>query len=184
MVGSELNKFFLTEAEKAAKTAGVSVQFLSGDMREIDFEAEFDVALNMFTAMGYFDNDADDETFFAGVYKSLKPGGRFLVDFMNRDWLIRNFRDKDWRELPDGTLLAIERVYDPIRGRNTDKRIKVTQAGERSISADSTLRLYTTKELVDLAEKVGFTFKEAFGDFAGGSLKLDSRRAILHFEKL
>ena len=183
VTGYELNQFFLSEAEKATKEADVSVHFLQGDMRELAFDAEFDVALNLFTAMGYFDKDEDDVAFLAGVYKSLKSGGQFLIDFINRDWLIRNFREKDWRELPDGSLLVIERLYEPILGRNTDRRTKVTKDGVMTDSVGSALRIYTANELVKMAENVGFTFKEAFGDFEGNPLKLDSRRTILHFEK-
>lgn len=182
VTGSELNKFFLSVAQKAADDAGVSVRFEQGDMREINFDSEFDVVLNLFTAMGYFDNDEDDQKFMAGVHCALKPGGQFLLDFMNRNWLIRNFKAKDWRELPSGALLLVEHEYDDIRGRNLDRRTKIKD-GVVSETATTSLRIYTTNELVSMAESVGFTFKEAFGDFEGNPLGLNSRRTILQFVK-
>lgn len=182
VTGSELNRFFLSEAQKAATADGVSVRFEQGDMRELDFDNEFDVALNLFTAMGYFDTDEDDSKFLAGVYRSLKPGGQFLLDFMNHSWLMRNFKEKWWSELPDGTLLLTEREYDIVRGRNIDYRTKIKD-GKTSETKTTSLRVYTTSELVSMAESVGFTFQESFGDFEGNLLKLDSRRTILLFEK-
>jgi SAM-dependent methyltransferase len=182
VTGSELNRFFLSEAQKAAEAAGVSVRFEQGDMRELNFDGEFDVALNLFTAMGYFDNDEDDMKFMAGVYRALKPGGQFLLDFMNRNWLIQNFKAKDWRELPSGALLLIEREHDDIRGRNLDRRTKIKD-GVVGETATTSLRVYTTNELVSMAENVGFTFNEAFGGFESNPLGLNSRRTILHFEK-
>ncbi len=41
VTGSELNRFFLDEARKAAETAGVSIRLCPSDMRELDFRNEF-----------------------------------------------------------------------------------------------------------------------------------------------
>lgn len=182
VTGSELNRFFLSEAQKAAEAVGVSVRFEQGDMRGLNFDEEFDVVLNLFTAMGYFDTDEEDRKFMAGVYRALKPGGQFLLDFMNRNWLIRNFKARDWCELPSGALLLTEREHDDVRGRNIDWRTKIRD-GVVGETVMTSLRVYTTNELVAMAESVGFTFKEAFGDFEGNPLELNSRRTILHFEK-
>lgn len=38
VVGQDLNSFFLEKAEEAAKEAGVQVQWVQGDMREVSFE--------------------------------------------------------------------------------------------------------------------------------------------------
>lgn len=76
VTGFELNEFFLQEARKAAEAVGVNVRFEQGDVRELTYNGEFDVALNLFTAMGYFDTDEDDLRFLAGVHKALKPGGK------------------------------------------------------------------------------------------------------------
>ena len=181
VTGVELNKFFLEVAQKAADEAKVSLQFKQEDMRELNFDAEFDVALNLFTAMGYFEDDEDDRKFMTGIYRSLKPGGQFLIDFMNRNWLIRNFKARDWNELPDGTFLLTERKHDDIRGLNSDRRIEIRN-GVVSETATS-LRVYTTNELVSMAESVGFTLKESFGDFEGTPLGIKSSRTILQFVK-
>lgn len=182
VTGLELNRFFLSEAQKQAETVGVSVQFKQSDMREINFNNEFDVALNLFTAMGYFDNDEDDVKFISGVYRALKPNGQFLIDFINFTYIIRIFKNKDWCELSNGTLLLTERKHDLIRGCNLDCRSKIRN-GVISNSKTTSLRVYTTKELISMAENVGFTFIDVFGDFEGNPLSIDSRRTILQFMK-
>lgn len=181
VTGSELNEFFLQEARKTAEATGVNVRLVQGDMRELAFDSEFDVALNLFTAMGYFDTDEDDIRFLAGAHKALKPGGKFLLDFMNRNWLIRNFKEKDWRDLPDGSKLLIEREFDDIHGYNRDRRTKIKKGEEKTMT--TSLRIYTPNELVRMAESVGFTFEESFGNFDGDPLTLNSRRIILWFSK-
>ncbi len=182
MTGVDLNTFFLKKAQEEADAQGVKMRLQQGDMRNISFENEFDVALNLFTALGYFEEDEDDRKVFAGVLRSLKSGGQFLVDFMNRDRLIRNFRKNDWRALLDGSVILYDRNYDPIRGRNDDQRIRIKRGEEPQVS-ETRLRIYTPTELVKMAESVGFTFKEAYGDFDGTPLTMESRRVILIFLK-
>ena len=63
----------------------MSVQFQRDDMRELTFDGEFDVVINMLTAMGYFDIDEDDVRFLTGVHRALRSGGRFFLEFINRN---------------------------------------------------------------------------------------------------
>lgn len=182
VTGSELNRFFLDEARKAAETAGVSIRLCPSDMRELDFRNEFDVVLNLFTSMGFFDNDVDDANFMAGVHSALKPGGKFLIDFVNRNWLTKNLKKKDWRKLSDGTILLIEREYDDISGRKLDHRTKI-QNGIVGITTTISQRIYSTNELVSMAKSVGFSLEKALGNFDGTALNLTSRRTILCFKK-
>lgn len=182
VTGFDLNLFFLSKAQEEADTASVSVRFKQGDMRKLNFDSEFDVVLNLFTAMGYFDSDEDDVRFMAGVHRALKPKGKFLIDYINRNWVIRNFKSNDWCKLLDGTLLLTKRCYDDVNGRNIERLTKIKN-GVVIDTFTTSVRLYTTSELISMAERVGFTFKEAFGDFIGNPLKIDSRRTVLHFEK-
>ena len=58
----------------AREAAGMNVRFVQGDMREIPFRAEFDAVVNMFTAFGYFDSEADDQRVIDGAAAALKTG--------------------------------------------------------------------------------------------------------------
>lgn len=182
VTGAELNEFFLNHAQTKAKDSGVRVSWDQVDMRELSYEQEFDVAINMFTSLGYFATDAEDEQFMAGVYQALRPGGQFLLDFMNRNRVLRDFKANGWEQLPDGSILLIEREYDDLEDRMYDRRKRVVGGEVRDI-VTTTLRLYTTKELLVMAERAGFLFAEAYGDFAAGPLELDSPRLLLRFSK-
>lgn len=182
VTGSELNRFFLDEAQKAAETAGVSIHLCQSDMRELDFNNEFDVALNLFTSMGFFDKDEDDVRFVTGVHSALKPGGKFLIDFVNRNWLTKNLREKDWRRFPDGTILLVEREYDEIFGRKFEHRTKI-QNGIVGTTTTISQRIYSTNELVSMINSAGLKLINTYGDFQGNPLTLNSRRTILVFKK-
>ena len=61
VTGLDLSEEYLTIARSAAYEADVEVRLVQGDMREIPFRGEFDAVVNMFTAFGYFDSEADDQ---------------------------------------------------------------------------------------------------------------------------
>ena len=37
----------------------------------------------MFTSFGYFETRDEDLAIFRGVHRALRPGGRFVLDFLN-----------------------------------------------------------------------------------------------------
>lgn len=188
--GVDLNQHFLETARR--QWSADYMRFIQADMRELDFHGEFDLVLNLFTAMGYFEDDKDDERFFAGVFRALKPGGKFLVDYLNRDRLLREFQPRDWRKLPDGSIVITERQYDILSGRMHDKRITIKD-GEVRREVTSSIRFYSPHELITMAQRVGFLFEIAYGDFteqelgekklASEPLTINSPRSILVFQR-
>lgn len=94
VTGVDLSKEYLKRARERAKEERVKVKFVQKDMREVDFSQEFDGAINMLMSFGFFGED-DNIRVIEGVQNSLKKGGKFLIELMNRDWLVRNFRERD-----------------------------------------------------------------------------------------
>jgi SAM-dependent methyltransferase len=60
VTGYDSSEPFLEQARASAAARGVAVHWLRGDMRALPFAAEFDAAINVFTAFGYFDDPEDD----------------------------------------------------------------------------------------------------------------------------
>ena len=65
------------------------LHFYVHDMRKLFRTNYFDVVLNLFTSFGYFENNRDDSATINAVYKSLKPEGIFVLDFMNAKKVIK-----------------------------------------------------------------------------------------------
>lgn len=59
------------------------LHFFVHDMRKIFRADYFDHTLNLFTSFGYFENQKDDLAVIDSVYKSLRSGGVFVLDFLN-----------------------------------------------------------------------------------------------------
>lgn len=183
VTGQDLNVFFLAEARKAARRAGVKVRWVQGDMRQIPFESEFDVALNLFTAFGYLESDEEDQLALEQVARALKPGGRFVLDVMNHDWMVRNFLERSWQELSDGSVILTERNFDHVSGRNLETRTRISRTGKRE-TLDLPLRIYTAVELARMFQLVGLRVLEMYGDYKGKPLTFDSNRCIILAQKI
>lgn len=184
VTGQDLNSFFLGEAKKAAKRAGVSVRWVRGDMREIPFEDKFDVALNLYNAFGYLEGDEEDQRALDQAAKALKRGGRFVLDIMNRDYIARTYREKvkDWQQFSDGSAVLVERQFDLATGRSVQKRIRILKNGKRKEFL-LFFRMYAAAELDVMFRKAGLTLKQRYGSFNADPLTPDSTRHILIAEK-
>ena len=182
VTGQDLNGFFLEEAKKAAAQAEVSVRWNKGDMREIPFENEFDISLILFTAFGYLESDEEDQKALDAVARTLKRGGKFVLDVINRDRVVRNYRSNHWAKLSDGSVVLTEAEFDHATGRNNEKRTRIGTDGKRE-EFSLPLRMYTVVELAAMFRKAGLTLKEMYGSYNADPLTFDSKRYILIAEK-
>jgi SAM-dependent methyltransferase len=183
VTGVDLSKFFLQKARETAEGMGVVLDLRHGDMREVSLDSEFDAAVNLFTSIGYFDDDADDQIVFNNICNALKQGGRFIIDFINHDYTVRNLRHQDWRVLPNGSTLLVAHNYDVLSGKMIDRRVTIPQEGEPREITKLSCRMYTPVELVKMGTAAGLRLEEVFGDFTGGDLSIDSKRVLLVFSK-
>jgi SAM-dependent methyltransferase len=178
VTGVDLSEPSLARARDAAESDGVKATFLRSDMREIDFEAEFDAVLNLWSAFGYFDDQADDERVLAAVARALRPGGAFLLEQINPLMLLRRFREHYWEELEGGAIMLDERRYDIATGRTEAFWTIIREDGSRATFAHS-VRLYTPAELFAMMGRAGLRVETTWGSWEGDPLELDSRRLIV-----
>jgi SAM-dependent methyltransferase len=182
MSGLELSALHLRLARRAAKEAGVSVRWHRADMRDIPWEGEFDAIINMFTSFGYFESEEEDFKVLAGVARALGPGGRFLLDTINREMLVRHWEEHRWQEGGGGILRLEDRRFDFLAGRQYNRVLSIHPDGTRN-EREIDLRLYTLKELGDMLSQAGLAILQTWGGFDGRDYDLDSRRMIVLSEK-
>ena len=181
--GLDLSAYHLRLAKAAARRAGVEVEWLHGDMREIPGRARrFDAVINCFTSFGYFESEQEDQRVLDAIARALRPGGRFLIDTMNHDWLMRNFRASEWHERPDGSMMLERRVYDILTGRIDVEWLFITPEGKRRQQSHS-VRLYTYTELAAMLAQAGLAVQRTWGGMDGRDFSMDSPRMIVLAEK-
>jgi SAM-dependent methyltransferase len=98
-------------------------------MRHIPFEEEFDAAINLVTAFGYLESHKEDQQVVKEVARALRPRGKFVLDIINRERVIRLYRDNYWRGLEDGSAALTEGKFDFVTGRNYERRVRIWKDG-------------------------------------------------------
>ena len=184
MVGLDLAMPLLQKGLNEAQRRNLSIKFVHGDMRELNFDKVFDGIFNVQTSFGYF-NDLTNYRVLQRIFRALKPGGRFLVETINRDFVVDDLPMRIWWE---GTeCLILEEVdYDFMLSTLQIKRSFVFEDSNRDPwEQHINIRLYTPAELSSLMRRAGFEVLELNGDYAipGAFFGAASRRSILIAER-
>jgi SAM-dependent methyltransferase len=179
LTGIDLTPGFLDIARKEALDLGLSVNYLQGDMRQIDFYEQFDRILLLFTAFGYFE---DHENFLVlqNMACALKPGGLLVFDIHNRDTFLKGFSPYNVTE-KEGNLMIDRHTFDSLTGRLTNRRIVIRNGVRRD--KPYSVRMYNPSEIKLLLAQAGLVIIKLFGDWDSTPISSDSRRMIIIAKK-
>ncbi len=174
VTGLDADAFFLDRARADAAVRGVEVEYVQGDMRELPWSERFDAVVNWFTSFGYFD-DEGNKAWLETARRTLKPGGRLVIDVHSRDVFMRNRMPAAVFER-DGDLVVDRFRFDVETGREETERWIVRDGQVRKTVYS--VRFYTFTELRDLLLDAGFSSVEAVGH-DGQPLTLETRRMVV-----
>lgn len=177
VVGLDYSAPYLKRARAVAQEQGLSVGVVQGDMRAIPFNGRFDAVINLFTSFGYFECEEDHLRVLQEVHKSLKPGGRVLLEMANRDWLVRHFQAHNWHQFENFIVLE-ERSFVAEKDRVETRWVKLHPDGRRKESVSS-IRLFTVRELLDLCSRAGLKPLGYYGGLKGEPWGLDKNRLVV-----
>jgi len=176
VTGVDLSPYLLRRAKTHATSAGVKIEWVHADMRRFVRPNAFDLTLSMFTSFGYFSQEQDNLQVLRNVWKSLKPGGCFLLDVMGKEIMARRWEGLVFHESGDGGLLIERRRVVNHWKHIENEWIHVKGLGSTSFSFR--LRLYSAQELEDALREVGFSSIQIFGDFDGTEYGIAASRLI------
>ena len=178
----DLNKKFLDIAKKEAERKVIKLQTIQADMRDLNFDKEFDGVINLFTSFGYLETEEDNLHVLRQVYRSLKPGGKFLIDVINKKWILENYRERDWRKVDD-LLVLVQRNFNGKTSRNRVQFTIIDTKNCKTYSTGQNIRLYSYPELESLFLKTGFKIVGRYGKLDGEEFNEKSLRIVLVGEK-
>lgn len=173
---------YVDEVRVRADEAGLDLQTHVSDMRQFKSPSSFDLALNLFTSFGYFDDEDQNQRVLQVYFDSLKSGGMLVMEMAGKELVARDFRPRDWRDFDDGTLLLEEREIGPDWSSITNRWTLVLADGARHQYTFSH-RLYAGSELRKMLDHVGFIDIDIFGDFDGAPYDDDASRLIAFARK-
>jgi SAM-dependent methyltransferase len=160
VVGYDLSLYQLALAGEVAAERQQKINFLQGDVREMAFEEMFDGIYCWNTSFGYFE---EEKNLWVAqrIFRALRPGGMFLLDVINRDFVAQQAPSQVWYE-GDACVCMDDMALDFITSRLKVKRSLILDDG-RQREVTYSIRLYSLHELGKLLHDVGFRVTEASG---------------------
>jgi SAM-dependent methyltransferase len=182
-VGLELSPDMLAEAQRKAAERGVAVDWVQGDMRDVDLGRTFDLVFIAGNSLLHLHEAEDLVSCFRSVRRHLAPGARFIFDVFNPS--VQMLADADGARRTREALPFV----DPERGtvsvdvaETYDAAAQVTR-GEWYFSAETepdflvaplALRCIFPQELPLLLALGGLRLVERFGDWSGRPFAADA----------
>lgn len=162
VVGLDLSTPLLVRGGEEALRRGLTINFIRGDMRELDFDGQFDGAYCLFSTFGYFDDETNKKT--AGnIARALRPGGKCVFEILNRDYVIADLPTRVWWE-GDGCVVLEEVDFNYYSSRISVNRSVVFDDG-RNLEQEISIRAYSLHEVGKLMLAAGFRVLEVSGSY-------------------
>jgi cyclopropane fatty-acyl-phospholipid synthase-like methyltransferase len=176
VIGTDLSENSIKEA---LKSSNETLEFYKHDMRTPFRINYFTHVFNLFTSIGYFDDERDNLKVFKNVYQSLKPGGLFVVDFFNVTH-VKTCMIPDNKMVVEGVEFHISKK---IENNKIIKRIGFSDKG-KDYFFEEKVSLLTKFAFESMAAAAGFKLEEVFGDYQLNAFdEKNSDRLILIFKK-
>lgn len=154
IVGLDLSPPLLEAARRSAADRGAAVDWVRADSRAIPFHRRFDAVFCWFTTFGYFSDPGDDRRVLAQVGAALRPGGVFLLEVLNREFLLRHPHEAK-RIDGDSCWLDSRMVFSPAESLcRTRKTIHFPDGSRRDYTL--TTRVYDRPDLTGMLAAAGF----------------------------
>ncbi len=176
VTGVDLTPFLLRQAKELARKESITIEWVQEDMRSFERPEAFDLAINLFTSFGYFEDSRDDIRVLRNVYQSLREGGALVMEMAGKECLASVFAPTGSQKLPDGQVLVERRqvINDWSRIRNE----WIVIEGNTATTFEFEVTVYSGQELKGRLFEAGFSEVALFGGYDGSEYGLNARRLV------
>jgi ubiquinone/menaquinone biosynthesis C-methylase UbiE len=161
VTGLDLSEVLLKEAERL--DTGHKVNWIQGDMRDVQLSEEFDAVVNLFTSFGYFEQDEENEKVLHEIYRLLKPSGngQFIIDFLNPEFVEKHLVPFSSREEGTCTIEETRKLEDGF----VRKTIVIREPGSVDRTYLEQVKLYHRDAFLAMLERSGLEVLHVYGDY-------------------
>jgi SAM-dependent methyltransferase len=169
VTGIDLRPQFIRRARARFRREALTGTFRAMDIRTLDLAGEFHGICNWQGSFGYFSDD-DNAELVRRYAHALRPGGRLLIDQVNREFALRHFRTEhdvdgvSMRNRWNAPLQRLESVWTNPRGGRRRNELSI--------------RVYTPAQMRQLFERAGLRVTRMYGSFLGDRHRRGSNRMI------
>ncbi|CAM3636525.1 class I SAM-dependent methyltransferase [Brevibacillus invocatus] len=179
VVGVDLSPVLLQLAEEQNHFS--NLRFVRCDMRDIPFQNEFDIVVNLFTSFGYFSSDEENAKVIRNMAKALKSEGELIIDYLNPSYVKDHLVPRSTKEVKDMRIDEERWIQDGF----VKKRIMIRDESSREPREYmEQVRLFTVEQMMTMLEEAGFGQIQVFGNYEFQPyVATDSPRMIFYANK-
>ena len=167
VTGIDISMLYIRDAKRRAIKNHVKADFVCGDMRRLDrmIRDKYDVVLSVWTSIGYYNKRTDDKLF-RNVAGLMKKNGLFLIlNTMSQEYLMNHYCTSLYNETDKFVVLHRGNEFDRFHSINKETWVFYEKEGKNLKYVDEfplSLRIYSLAEIVEMAERAGLEFVEAY----------------------
>ena len=180
VLGIDSSVVMIASARERAAGESRKPEFLQ--MRGEDFQRvnEFEAAICLFTTLGQVNDHEDNPKLLHNAAQSLRPGGYFIVEIPQREWVKNNLK-KSERFGEGETYTEVERSYDSKEKLVTEMFTQVSSKGLRTYLLR--YRLFDQTEIKKLLGKAGLIDITFYGGYERTPLAEDCPTMVVSARK-
>lgn len=174
VTGVDLHAESVARAAASLEARGLAATLTQADMYELTLPAEsVDVALNLFTSIGYGTLE-DDARYVAAVFEALRPGGALVIDVFGKEIAARDYRPSWYAEV-DGYVVHV-RMRPVAEWSRWELALTLRREG---VAEDARMDhvLYGASDLRRLLRDAGFRV-QIFGSLDGIPYDSEAKRLV------
>jgi SAM-dependent methyltransferase len=164
VVGADISPELLEIARRDAEKEGLKASFVEADLRELEFDAEFDIVLSLNDgAIGYLETDGENLRTFDVISRSLRAGGQHLMQLPNVLYAREHLPQKSW--ISGSSMIELVEHRWNRRDRYMEGAMIPIRFGEVLDGLkpiEFRQRLYTVEELTEIMASVGMELDRVF----------------------
>jgi len=186
IVGVDLSPDMIAWGEEKAGKAGVEIEWIQGDVREVRLGRKFNVVTIPFTSIGHMTDRKSLEAALETVRAHLAGDGTFILDFFNPNpaYFILDKRDKgviaEYDDPYGDGHVTIEETNDYDKAAQINRvKWSFRRDGKEFKQIDLDIRIFYPEELLLILDHNGFDVVERYGDFDLSEFTSDSPKQVL-----
>ena len=182
VIGIEQAESYVTVARRRSVEMDLPCEFHQGDALTFVAPRPCDAAFNWFTSFGYHEDDSMNAKMLARAFASLKPGGRFVLDYLHLPRVFAEFKqvhvDRPAAADLQGLIVIQETEPDFLTGMMNSRWTFLYPDGRR-IERHIRTRMLLPSDFVRMFRTAGFEDVKLFGWVTGEPHTRLSRRCIV-----
>lgn len=182
VTGVDINKFFINIAINEMKAKNLKAIYIIDDLIKYNTKNKYDVVLNIFTSIGYYESEAKNIQSINHLCKLVKIGGYLIIETINPICLLKNFKNKIIKKSENGTETIFKNSFDFKTSTNITNIIE-KYPDNKIKKLHNCIRLFFPHELINICLNNNLILKDLLND-KGESMDItNSMRMWLIFKK-